>query len=50
MLSGEYCFAVFVWTGEIRLVFLLSIFSANAFTNKEAKHIVPAHDALLVSP
>ena len=48
MLSGVYCFAVFVWTREIGLVFLLSIFSANALTNSEAKHIVPAHGALLV--
>ena len=49
MLSAVYCFAVFVMTPEIGMVFLLSIFSANALTKKEAKHIVPAHGALLVS-
>ena len=49
MLSGVYCFAVFVWTREIRLVFQLLIFSANVVTKIEAKYIVPAHGALLVS-
>ena len=43
------CCAVFVWTRKIGLVYLLSIFSANALTKKEAKPIVPAHGALLVS-
>ena len=32
MLSGVYCFVVFVWTREIGLVFLLSIFPASALT------------------
>ena len=49
MLSGVYCFAVFVWIRGIGLVFLLSIFSATALTKYEAKHIVPAHGALLIS-
>ena len=49
VLSGVYCVAVFVWTRQIGLVFLLSTFSANALTKLEAKHIVPAHGALLVS-
>ena len=49
MLFGVYCFVVFAWTPEIGLVFLLSIFSANKLTKSEAKHIVPAHGALLVS-
>ena len=49
MLSGVYCFAVFVWTREIGLVFLLSIFSARALTKQEAKHIEPAHGTLLAS-
>ena len=43
------CYAVFVWTRKIGLVLLLSIFSANALTKEEAKHIVPADCALLVS-
>ena len=37
MLSGVYCVAVFVVTREIGLVFLLSIFSANALTKMRAK-------------
>ena len=49
VLSGVYCFAVFVWTRETGLVFLLSIFSGNTLTKWDVKHIVPAHDALLVS-
>ena len=49
MLFVVYCFAVFVWTRAIGLVFLLSIFSASVLTKQEAKYIVPAHGALLVS-
>ena len=49
MLSGVYCFAVFEWTRETGMVFLLSIFSANALTKLESKHIVLAYGALLVS-
>ena len=30
MLYGVYCFAVLLWTREIGLVFLLSVYSANA--------------------
>ena len=43
------CFAVFAWARKIGLGYLLSIFSANASTKYQAKHIVPAHGALPVS-
>ena len=39
---------ILVLTREIGLVNLLSIFSANALTKSEAKHIVPAHGTLTV--